>query len=354
MHSAANRLNYDILAVDLDGTLLGPDGKVSAGNAAAVREARARGLEVVITTGRGLVESGYAIGAIDANVPAKGRDVAPIVCAGGAMLCDAKSGRTIHRWAMQKPLVRRLCDHFAAAGRAPLLLKDRDAAGFDYLVINSGPIEYPTQWWFNAMPVLVKFIDHVDHDEHPEHTVRVGFAAEAGVMLELARSVKEAFGKETTTQHFAAVAGTKDAKPAVAAAPGGTGFQPVMTQASISQSARLSTQPISDPRAQATQGEAGIKHDHIHLLEVFDPQVNKWTAVHRLALEQGVPRERVACIGDEVNDLAMIEGAAACGGLGIAMGNAIDSVKKAANAQTESFREDGLARAIERILRGEW
>lgn len=314
------RPNYDILAVDLDGTLLGPDGKVSPANAAAVRRARAAGMEVVICTGRGLVESGYAIGAIDANVPAPGRDVAPIVCAGGAMLCDARSGRTMHRWAMQLPLVRRLCDHFAEAKRAPLILKDRDAAGFDYLVVNSGPIEYPTQWWFNAMPVLVKFVDHIDHDQHPEHTVRVGFAAEAPVMMQLARTVQEQFGRETTTQHFAAVAGTKDAAS----------------------------------RGDASKGEHGAKDDRVHLLEVFDPQVNKWTAIHRLALEQGIPRQRIACIGDEVNDLAMIEGAVAGGGLGIAMGNAIDRVKEAANRHTASYREDGLAAAIERVLNGDW
>jgi hypothetical protein len=187
------------------------------------------------------------------------------------------------------------------------------------------------------MPVLVKFIDDVEHDKHPEHTVRVGFAAEAHVMHDLARGVKEAFGRETTTQHFAAVAGTQDAKK-----PGGT--TPGVS----------STNAHHDPRAHANPGDAGVKDDRIHLLEVFDPQVNKWTAVHRLAMQHHIPRERIACIGDEVNDMAMIEGAAACGGLGIAMGNAIDAVKAAANAQTESFREDGLARAIERILRGVW
>lgn len=349
MPTHATKLNYDLLAVDLDGTLLGPDGKVSPANAAAVKQARERGLEVVITTGRGLAESNAAIDAIDARVPAKGRDEAPIVCAGGAMLCDARTGKTMHRWAMGTALVQRLCDHFARLNRAPLLLKDRDAAGFDYLVVNSGPIEYPTQWWFNAMPVLVKFIDDISHDEHPEHTVRVGFAAEAHVMLALAHGVKEAFGRETTTQHFAAVAGTKGAKKPGAATASSGGTPEYQSHAGDAH-----PDPRSDPRAHAEKGEAGIKDDRIHLLEVFDPQVNKWTAVHRLALEQGIPRKRIACIGDEVNDLAMIEGAVACGGLGIAMGNAIDAVKAAANAQTESFREDGLARAIERMLRGEW
>jgi len=299
---------YDLLAVDLDGTLFDPAGRVTEGTRAAIDAARTDGLEVVICTGRGLVESTIAIEAINGRHPARGRDVAPVVCAGGAMVCDAITGKTLHRWPMRRELVSRLCDHFRALRRAPLLLKDRSAAGFDYLVINSGPIEPPTQWWFSVMDVEVKFVESLADDEHPEHTVRVGFAATASVMHDLARGVHETFGRETTTQHFAAVSG--DLK----------------------------------------RGQYGVKDESVHLLEVFDPQVSKWSAIHRLALEQGIPRDRIAAIGDEVNDLAMIEGAA----LGIAMGNAIDAVKKAAKRETRSNAEDGLAFAIERILSGEW
>ena len=300
--------NYDLLAVDLDGTLLGPDGRVSPANRAAIDAARADGLEVVICTGRGLIESKHAIEAIDGTQPAKGRDVAPVVCAGGAMVCDAITSRTLHRWPMRTELVARLCDHFRALHRAPLLLKDRGAAGFDYLVINSGPIEPPTQWWFSVMDVEVKFAETLADDPHPDHTVRVGFAATASIMRDLAAGVHAEFGRETATQHFAAVSGDKDGGP------------------------------------------FGAKDESVHLLEVFDPQVSKWTAIHRLALEQGIPRGRIAAIGDEVNDLAMIEGAA----LGIAMGNAIDSVKKAAQRVAKTNAEDGLAEAVGRILSGEW
>lgn len=301
-------MNYDLLALDLDGTLLGTDGRVSRASAEAVQAARDAGLEVVICTGRAMVESRAAIRAIRAELPAAGRTIAPMVCAGGAMVCDVAGGRTLHRWAMHTSLVARLCDHFSERRRAPLILKDRDAAGFDYLVVNSGPLERPTQWWFEVMDVEVKFVGHISEDPHPEHTVRVGFASLAADMHELARSVHGAFGHETLTQHFAAVMG------ATADAP------------------------------------HGVRDASVHLLEVFDRQVSKWTAIHRLAQEQGIPRERVAAIGDEVNDVAMIEGA----GLGIAMGNAVPAVKAAARAHTASNAEDGVALAIERILRGEW
>lgn len=302
------RHRYDLLALDLDGTLFNPGGRVSPANALAVAGARDAGIEVVICTGRAMIESTTAIRAIRADQPARGRDIAPMVTAGGAMVCDAASARTLHRWPMDKGLVARLCAHFAALRRAPLILKDRDAAGFDYLVVNSGPIEPPSQWWFDVMDVEVKFIDDIANDPHPEHTVRVGFAASSEVMHDLARGIHHHFGGETLTQHFAAVLGS------------------------------------------SKESKDGSRNDAVHILEVFDRQVSKWTAVHRLAQEQGIPRERVAAIGDEVNDLAMIEGA----GLGIAMGNAVPSVKKAANIETKSNAEDGVAYAIERILAGEW
>jgi hydroxymethylpyrimidine pyrophosphatase-like HAD family hydrolase len=306
--------NYDLIAVDLDGTLFGPDGKVSEANRRAVRAAREAGIEVVICTGRGVAESGAAIKAIEANVPARGREVAPIVVAGGAMVADARTGRTLHRWPMDAGLVRRVCGHFARAGRAPLVLKDRDAAGFDYLVVNSGPIEYPTQWWFEVMDVEVKFVEHIDHDKHPEHTVRVGFAALTPVMMQLAKSVQAEFGLETSVQHFPAVAG------------------------------------IKERMAEGPRGTEGVRDENVQLLEVFDRQVSKWTAIYQLAQAQGIPRERVAAIGDEINDLTMIEGA----GLGIAMGNAVERVKQVANVETADHTHDGVAEAIEKILRGEW
>lgn len=300
--------NYDLIALDLDGTLIGPDGLVSDANRDAVRRARAAGIEVVICTGRGYPESGDAIDAIDAGSPAAGRRIAPIVVAGGAMIVDASSGRTLRRWPIDPGLASRVCDLFASMNRAPLLLKDRDAAGYDYLVVRSGPIEEPTSWWFSVMPVEVRFVGGLQDDEHPEHTVRVGFAADVGTMRELAAAVRDRFHSEVLMHAFPAVTGN------------------------------------------SVRGRAGVASEEIHLLEVFDARVSKWTAIEALASDQGIPRERTCAIGDQINDLKMIQGA----GLGVAMGNAIPDVKAAADRETASNAEDGVARAIDRILDGTW
>jgi HAD superfamily hydrolase (TIGR01484 family) len=295
---------YDLIAIDLDGTLLDPDGRLPIASIDAVARARAAGMRVVVCTGRGLGESRAFLDRLFPDAHAVG---APVIVAGGAMIADVASGRTTHRWAMDEALVRELCEHFSQRELAPLLLKDRHAAGFDYLVVNSGPLEEPSRWWFSVMDVEVKFIDDPAHDPHPEHTVRVGFAAHTQRMLDLARSVTDSFGPRTTVQHFAAVSGDDG-------------------------------------------NQEGGKDNAIHLLEVFDRQVNKWSAVRHVAAELDIGRDRIAAIGDEVNDLPMIEGAA----LGIAMGNAVKKVSDVADRLTLSNADDGLAYAIDRILDGEW
>ena len=55
-----------------------------------------------------------------------------------------------------------------------------------------------------------------------------------------------------------------------------------------------------------------------------------------------IKREEIICIGDNENDLSMINYA----GLGVAMGNAIDSLKKKADYITESNDKNGVAKVI--------
>jgi len=80
--------------------------------------------------------------------------------------------------------------------------------------------------------------------------------------------------------------------------------------------------------------------------EIIAPGLSKGIALAMLADTLGVGRDEVIAIGDEENDVAMLQWA----GLGLAMGNAPDSVKQIADAVIPSVDEDGVAWAIDRYI----
>lgn len=81
-------------------------------------------------------------------------------------------------------------------------------------------------------------------------------------------------------------------------------------------------------------------------LEVMDKDVSKGNAVKILAQMFNFKREEIIAIGDNENDLSMIEYA----GLGISMGNGEEVLKNAADYITGDYNEDGVAQAIEKFI----
>ncbi|PWJ49467.1 Cof-type HAD-IIB family hydrolase [Faecalicatena contorta] len=84
-------------------------------------------------------------------------------------------------------------------------------------------------------------------------------------------------------------------------------------------------------------------------IEVNASGVNKGVSLVELGNMLGIEPEEIMACGDRDNDIAMLKAA----GLGVAMGNAEDEVKAAADYITLSNEEEGAAKAIERfVLRG--
>lgn len=81
-------------------------------------------------------------------------------------------------------------------------------------------------------------------------------------------------------------------------------------------------------------------------LEFLHKNVNKGAGVSRVAERLNISKEEVICIGDVDNDFHMIEYA----GLGVAMGNAFESIKNMADYVTFSNEEDGVAHVIEKFI----
>ena len=80
--------------------------------------------------------------------------------------------------------------------------------------------------------------------------------------------------------------------------------------------------------------------------EISPLGVNKGIGLSKLCEVTGIPMSETIAVGDEGNDLAMIQAA----GLGVAMGNASDEVVEAADVMTADCDHDGVASVIETCL----
>ncbi len=83
------------------------------------------------------------------------------------------------------------------------------------------------------------------------------------------------------------------------------------------------------------------------LLEVVNPIGSKWNSVLNYAHSMGIKSSEIIAVGDDENDLEMIKNA----GLGIAMRNAVDPVKRVSDIITQyNNNEAGLAYTLENVL----
>lgn len=285
---------YDLLVIDLDGTLLKRNGTVTQRNRRAIDAARGAGMDVIIATGRALVESQSAIEAISHE--------GLLVAAGGSMLCDAATGRTIDRHVMPHSIVMETAEALMGHGHKVLILKDACATGYDYLAVGPGELDPASRWWFEHMPVQVRFVDELEHDPHPHDTVRTAVVAHERELSSIADDLRRQLGDRAFLQHWSAVTET------------------------------------------ASTGAA------THLLEVFNPNVNKWTMIDAHCGRLGIDPSRVAAIGDGLNDVELVREA----GLGIAMAGADARTAAVADRTTADHEADGVALAIEHILAGSW
>lgn len=85
-----------------------------------------------------------------------------------------------------------------------------------------------------------------------------------------------------------------------------------------------------------------------HMLEVLPPGASKGTALRAILKEMVIDPANVLAIGDGENDVEMIQLA----GVGVAVANAEQTLKDAADHITLSNEENGVAEAVERFVIG--
>lgn len=285
-------MKYRMIAIDLDGTLLNRDGRISQENNAAIVQAQQAGVMVVPCTGRAWRESKSIL------------DTAPLdglgVFVGGAVVGDINTGKSLDFAVIEPHLVEELVLFLSELPEAVLVFREAQQCGHDYLVTGRGSLTPATQWWFETTGATVHFQRTVTADDL-HHALRVGIVAEGNRVPPLSEKLREAFGQRVLIQHFQAV-------------------------------------NTPDP------------DQCVYILEIFAAGVDKWRGLEWIADRLSLASADIAAIGDEINDVAMLKSA----GCGIAMANAVTMTKEVADYTTLGCDEHGVAYAIEQLLAGRW
>jgi Cof subfamily protein (haloacid dehalogenase superfamily) len=105
-------------------------------------------------------------------------------------------------------------------------------------------------------------------------------------------------------------------------------------------------QQIRRELAVHVNGSATLLTSAPHLLEALPLGTSKGAGLEWLLDDIGISMEHVMAVGDGENDIEMLEMAA----IGVAMGNAPENVKRAADYVTANNDEDGIPQAIEHFV----
>ncbi|MEM9753195.1 MAG: HAD-IIB family hydrolase [Planctomycetota bacterium] len=289
-------LKYRLIGIDLDGTLLQPDQTILEADRKAIHIAQEAGITVVPCTGRAWHESKKALDQLDGV----GNGLNEGVFVTGALVTKLSCG-TVRDYASFEPgLVQKIVEALRELPEAVLVFRVPDRIDHDYLVTGNGEMTPNTRWWFEHSAARVVERREMGDDDH-EHCVRVAVVSTLPDMSHFVRDMRDRFAGLIESHSFEGV-------------------------------------------------ERVGEQDPVQILEVFPAGCSKWRGLRAVADLDGVEDSQIAMIGDQVNDLPAIRRA----GLGVAMGNAIDAVKDAADRVTLPHTDSGVAHAIHQILDGRW
>lgn len=270
-------IDFKLVAIDLDDTLLRSDLTISGRTVAVLRQVRAAGVVVTLSTGRMFRSARPFAEHLEFDVP--------LITYGGALVKNAGSGEVLYHRPLE-PGVARQVIRFGRERRVQVNFYLLDGAEDDLYA------ELTTPWGEN-------------------------YGSFAGVPFYRAPDLEELLERGNPLKLLL-----------------------------------IDDEPVADryllELRELLGGQAHIAKSKPRFVEVDHPEATKGRALQELAAWLQVDRRQVLAIGDNYNDLEMLEFA----GLGVAVANAPPEVRRLAGHVTASNDEDGVARALERFVLG--
>jgi Cof subfamily protein (haloacid dehalogenase superfamily) len=281
-----NRHPIRLLALDIDGTLTDLNFQVPARNIAALQAAHDAGIEIMLATGR---RHDYALPiAQELGFPIW------LISSNGALI-RSSAGETFFTDRLPARTAAELIQYMDEFRGHAVLTFDRAAnvPGNDSLILESADeLNNTVSRWLQVNRPYIKFVSPLEN-ALTEDPLQAMYCGRVALMEGLQKRLSQAEFLEKITV--------------------------------------LKTQ---------------YDHRDLCILDILNRECSKGHALRRWAEQRGIPREQVMAIGDNHNDLEMLEFA----GVAVVMGNASHELKQNGWMVTGSNEESGVAQAVEEIL----
>ncbi len=281
-----------LIAIDIDGTLLPTLGvRISERNREALLRAEAEGVHIVVATGR---RQAYAIPVLELA----GLSPETIMISSNGTVTRTFSGRRIDRWLLPVETARALCGELRQFGGRTVFTFDREGPG-ELVVESLEALELKVDQWVEQNRPYIREIRPLELAFDTEDAPVQGMVCGT---VEQMRSAEQ----RLNTSDFAGLIET-----------------------------HRTEYPGRD----------------LSILDILPPGCSKGAAIGRLAASLGIQREEIMAIGDNYNDVEMLNYA----GKPVLMGNApvelLERAKESGWEITGTNDEDGVAHSILGALR---
>jgi len=284
-----------LVAVDVDGTLVNTemDDGLRKPEIRAIRMVRDAGHVLALCTGRGARSAAAIVASSDGALTG-----VPQVLLNGALVLGDGDGRILRNGGLPRWIVGEIALMFREAGAMPIVF-DMEEDGGRLRVEKSEPNPVLSRYLERRRENVGRIEVHDDITEAlPDFSQEIGTIEEKDLARDLAAKIEDRYGSLVSV---------------------------VITQTML-------------------------ERDTYLWLEVMPSHCHKGTGLGILALDLGIPAERIVAIGDNYNDLDMF----LLAGHSVAMGNAPIDVQRLADRVALPVDQHGAALVLEEIARGEW
>ncbi|UFU00683.1 Cof-type HAD-IIB family hydrolase [Radiobacillus kanasensis] len=282
-----------LFASDLDGTLLNGDHKISKENAEAIRKAQEQGVKVVVATGRSYNSARKPMAEVGLE--------APVICLNGAQIYTVE-GKLVRSVPLEKGVAMKIIEAC------------RQKGAYFELFTNQGGFSSSREDFLKVMvDIMMSANPGLKEEEVKQHATK-RFQEEEITIIE---NYEELVSRTDIEIYKVLAFSTTN-----------TTLESVRNELSEETGVAITSSGFDN-------------------LEFNHPQAQKGIALELFAKDIDIDMKDVMAIGDNYNDVSMLQAA----GMGVAMGNADEEIKQLSDFVTKTNLEHGVAYAIEEMLK---